>query len=836
MMRWKAALGGGLLFTSGSILADLRAFSRGETPEAGAPASSPPEHVDFPAAIPAPIRPPLQRIVTAIGRANARVRDCLKGLSTVERRDLIESIPQHAAPPPLLALDFVARPRRTWPEVLDLLTLPNLDGILYAGIQLEKEIRAQLFELAAAAPPSFREKVVFSHDGATLVVAGFADDVHEERNAILTVDLGGNDRYTGRHGAGIGYAAAFVDLEGSDLYDLPDASLGVGILGIGLAWDIGGINVVRARSLCLGSGVAGVGLFESAGAVTRQGMTPGPGGVYEATAMSQGFGVFGLGAMVSRGEGDLYRSRYLSMGSGLSGGAGLLADFAGLDTFESDGLAASLESDAILRSRSQGFGGRIGFLDAEVGGVGILTAYGGDDEFRAGTEAQGCGVDGGAGILFHHGGRNGYRLSGYGQGWGANAGCGALLDGSGDDLYLCLGGAMQGGGIEGGMGFLLDEAGEDTYLARSGRPGTGRYGGLGALIDRSEPDRYEFAASNSGGELESRGMGLLLDVGGPNGFLVEGVGPRARSAGLFQVFAEQERRQEARSEQPVTAVGRPLRFGELIESALREASGLAEAANREARARAAASLDFSAAETLGWAAGANRRLRDAEVRVLASLAAKFPVEAHARLVPAAGGASPQAARNALRILGESGLAGGGQAVMQALSKRELVPEAAHAAAQLNLKEAASELMVLCASDIAAVRRSAAAALAKLGGPEALATAQVLLASPDPVMRTAAAELFARIGAGSEAALSGIAERAAEPEARAAMLALARIGSPAALHALGQRLEDRKPGVRLEAVRGLYGRCPPEFRPLLDARLQDDDPRVRAVAFALFVPG
>ena len=62
-------------------------------------------------------------------------------------------------------------------------------------------------------------------------------------------------------------------------------------------------------------------------------------------------------------------------------GVGLLYDEAGRDTFLSRGLAPSLESDSILRSRCQGFGEE---------GVGVLVSSGDVAEFSAGTEAQGC--------------------------------------------------------------------------------------------------------------------------------------------------------------------------------------------------------------------------------------------------------------------------------------------------------------------------------------------------------------------------------------------------------------------------------------------------------------
>ncbi|HMB67868.1 MAG TPA: hypothetical protein VKU85_01110, partial [bacterium] len=164
-----------------------------------------------------------------------------------------------------------------------------------------------------------------------IVVGGDGDDVHEERDVLLMVELGGDDEYREPVGATSSVTlpvAIAVDLDGDDGYDAADEmaiTQGSGQFGTGVLVD------VRGRDS------------------------------YRAGRASQGYGCFGTGLLADLDGDDVYRLGTGGQGAGFWG-VGLLFDREGDDLFEMDGIG-------------QGFGG--------IGGVGTLVDRAGDDVYRA---------------------------------------------------------------------------------------------------------------------------------------------------------------------------------------------------------------------------------------------------------------------------------------------------------------------------------------------------------------------------------------------------------------------------------------------------------------------
>jgi len=202
---------------------------------------------------------------------------------------------------------------------------------------------------------------------------------------ILTIDLGGADRYA--NGAGVGTAPLAVSISidigpGNDHYTSGQA---VGISGIGFLFDergddsyAAGFNQVRA-----GGGVAV--LADESGTDT-----------YTCTTNCQGF----------------------SDARGVS----ILLDFSGADALQAAGT-------------SQG--------SVRGGGVALLLDLDGDDNYRTGTESQGyTGAGGGTAVLLNRDGHDQYNITnafGRGNAWPPGStqhGIAVFIDIGGPDTYI----------------------------------------------------------------------------------------------------------------------------------------------------------------------------------------------------------------------------------------------------------------------------------------------------------------------------------------------------------------------------------------------------------------
>lgn len=786
--------------------------------------------IDPPAEVPYAARQFVIRIARFVAEANDEVRAAISGLSNDEKREVIEGLPRCAVDPSLLTLDFIERPLPTWSRLRELMAKVDLRRIRQAAERLSAQIETEVHG-GISAP--FTGKFKFNEAGLTIVVAGQGDDVHDDRNAQLTIDFGGNDRYTGRHGAGIGYASAVIDLGGDDTYVVPDVSLGVGLLGIGLGWDYGGIDRFETGSLALGAGVAGVGQFKLLGTPGRQGLAEGPNGddLVHSRTMAQGFGLCGIGVLARRGSGGHFGAQYLAQGAALTEGVGWLVASEGGDSFVASGLAPTLESDAALRARSQGFGGRIGSLTSEAGGFGLLSIAGpGSRTLRAGAEAQGCGLDGGIGMLRSSGGAGVFAAGTASQGFGGNQGVGLLFGSPGPDAYLAPS-LAQGAASESGIGLLLDAGGDDLYDVRSGPNAAAHEGGRGLLLDRDGDDRYTGERGVGTNDLRDRSLAIRLDLADGGAVAAPLELPRFMMAGSTRIETAVGARRTEVPPLPPSALGPARALGGLegIGRAMREASGLAPYATRAMRLQARKDLaaDLGAGSRWLAAEASERPVRPAEVRLLADLM-RESAEGRAAIAALAGNGNPRIAAAALAVLGEGGFVEGKAAVRADLARPETAADAARAAARMDLGEAASELMLLCASAEPRVRREAACALAKLGGPESVATAQVLLGDRDPTVRRAAAALIGRVGVRDLSTLVALMN-GDEFTARAAMAALGGMGTPEALKILGEKLDDTRVWIKIEALRQLNGRCPAEYRSRIDACRNDGDRRVRLAA-------
>lgn len=250
-------------------------------------------------------------------------------------------------------------------------------------------------------------------------VGGDVQDADFVVSSSLVVDRDGNDVY------GVKHAPMFKDLEEGCAGEpvVPRVgTLGGGIMGVGMLFDLGGDNLYIGRTQTQGAGhILGVGvLYTGAGRDT-----------FEAIRAAQGSGLLGgVGLLVDRDGPSTYTLRSPPLGV-----------FNGDLTICDDGLRYAQGSSF---DRRTGPGPTV---------VGILADLGGDDRYEAGTLAQGFGQGPGFGLLYEAGGNDRYSADDRSQG---------AAQGRSADLNPQ---AIPGGGLA----LLLDEAGEDVYTLGSPR-------------------------------------------------------------------------------------------------------------------------------------------------------------------------------------------------------------------------------------------------------------------------------------------------------------------------------------------------------------------------------
>ncbi|MCZ6512955.1 MAG: PDZ domain-containing protein [Nitrospinae bacterium] len=348
-----------------------------------------------------------------------------------------------------------------------------------------------------------------------MIVGGTGDQVYEQ-DALLIVDLGGNDRYLNGAGASrVGHPfSVVIDFSGDDVYLAgADHAQGAGILGGGFLIDLGGNDRYLAESFAQGAGVLGVGMLVDTGGRDE----------YRCHSFCQGAGFLGVGLIAESDGNDQYNAAVYAQGFGFVRGLGLILEGEGNDRYFAGGVYPDhREPGKAYLSMSQGFGYGIrpwGDLAGASGGIGILDDAGGNDNYVGDYFSQGAGYWYGLGILNDSGGHDLYTAGRYSQGAGIHLAAGILNDANGDDHYIARYGVSQGCGHDLAVGFLLDNGGNDRYIGGTLSQGAGNGNGFGVLGDNGGNDEYYLSDQGQGhGNPEAfRGLdsfGILFDTGG----------------------------------------------------------------------------------------------------------------------------------------------------------------------------------------------------------------------------------------------------------------------------------------------------------------------------------
>ncbi|MFQ5591684.1 MAG: hypothetical protein ACE5HE_11010 [Phycisphaerae bacterium] len=421
------------------------------------------------------------------------------------------------------------------PEVDDVARTWDEASLWYAGQKCVQALDDARLALARCDGPTH-----FAFDWETpwgwIRVRGKGNDVIDGTDALLIVDLGGDDHYTGPVAASTAHRSIglLLDCAGNDRYQATGPAQGAGVCGIGVLLDAAGDDTYEASRYAQGVGQFGLGVCADLSGDDH----------YFVKFSGQGCGYFGIGMLLDCAGGDRYKLHADGQGLGGVGGVGVLADRSGDDLYEAvrDAKITGRPSyhsprEDISVSNAQGcaIGRRGDGADGHswAGGLGLLLDSEGNDKYTSGNWTMGTGYWFGVGILHDGGGDDEYRGVCYSQGTGAHFCIGALIDEDGDDLHKAeatanmsvawghdftvallvnIGGDdkydVRGNGlsysINRSLTALIDVGGNDSYTGKGGnRPGT-------ALFDK----RFRPRGNVSDYFADTTSLGLFLDVGG----------------------------------------------------------------------------------------------------------------------------------------------------------------------------------------------------------------------------------------------------------------------------------------------------------------------------------
>jgi hypothetical protein len=391
---------------------------------------------------------------------------------------------------------------------------------------------APLLREAAASLPASEGPLLQLQTALGDVVLGSTGEDTYDGDALLVIDPGGADSWTGSAGSNVGVpsrAALALDLGGADTYTgRRSHTQGAGFLGIGVLLDAGPEgDRYLALNQAQGAGFMGVGVLWDAGGDDS----------YTAGAFAQGAGTFGLGIFVDEEGSDVASAQGRAQGFGSTGGLGAMLDLAGDDQRRLGTTGEPLLGPGGGGGQGAGFGTRPFPWTSDVslhGGVGLLYDRSGDDAYFGRGFSQGAGWFLSLGLLLERGGRDRYTGAEWSQGAANHLAVGLLQDMGGSDIYSG-GEHVQAVAADRSVGILDDRGGDgDGYRLGSigpGSPGAGRAGmgfvrqarALAILVDDGGDDvrRANREALGTGVPSAHEGMdglAVLLDLGGTDSY------------------------------------------------------------------------------------------------------------------------------------------------------------------------------------------------------------------------------------------------------------------------------------------------------------------------------
>lgn len=380
-----------------------------------------------------------------------------------------------------------------YPELEDCAQKVDMNSIYYAGLKL-MEVSEWLADTLINMKNSglkidWRvQQANIETPIGRIIIAGSGDDNHNYSDALLLVDVGGDDTYTGAVGSTPSLqipVSLAIDLEGNDKYLNDDEFLpsqGAAILGAGMLLDMSGNDIYQSKRLSQGSAMLGIGILADMDGNDN----------YNLWTDGQGAAYFGVGMAIDNKGDDNYRIWGDGQGYGGVGGVGTLINRTGNDYYYAESDTSKVyRMDISHSSKGQynytyaqgcGIGRRGDVTDGHswAGGIGSLIDLSGNDQYIAGGWSQACGYWYGMGFIWDGNGNDYYKATHWSQVAGAHFCIAGLFDLGGDDKFIQWEklAAGTGFGHDYTVGIFYNKGGNDLYMLNND--------GLGYAINKSQ--------------------------------------------------------------------------------------------------------------------------------------------------------------------------------------------------------------------------------------------------------------------------------------------------------------------------------------------------------------
>lgn len=376
------------------------------------------------------------------------------------------------------------------PDYRQLLPLVEREALVAGMLDLVGAVeRLQQFVRKEAALPAVAWSLQTPF-GRIVVDTTGGNNRHQLQDALLVLDVGGDDEYEFLPRGGTHAISVLLDHGGKDRYATaaPGADPSSVTLGYGILWDTEGDDRYEATEQAQASALFGAALLVDGGGSNR----------FVANIHSQAHAIGGIAVLASAGGDDEFIAQSFSQASGGPGGVALLVDTGGNDRYALTNEprvqpSAQLPDRNLSMGQGAGYGVRGVFFDGRstAGGIGLLLDLAGNDRYEAQVFAQGVGYFEGLGLLVDDGGSDRFDLAWYGMGAGIHQAAGVMLKrGTGNDTYRVTHEMALGSGNDLSVGVFVDEGGDDSYDVGQLGLGHSHSNSTGIFVDAAGNDRY----------------------------------------------------------------------------------------------------------------------------------------------------------------------------------------------------------------------------------------------------------------------------------------------------------------------------------------------------------
>lgn len=468
--------------------------------------------------LPDPLRFELAQVLAAMAQSHAFLQRAF------------ERFPAGVTPQLLRRQAFHGRSAFEAPDHRQLLPLVEREALVAGMLDLAGAVaRLQRFVTSESTLPSVAWTLQTPFGWIVVDTTG-RDNRHRLQDALLVLDVGGDDDYEFLAPGDLHRIGVLLDHRGNDRYaaTAPGADPSSATLGYGILWDTEGNDRYEGSEQAQASALFGAALLVDGRGSNR----------FVASSRSQAQAIGGIAVLLGGDGDDAFHAQTYSQASGGPLGVALLVDPGGNDRYTLDNTplvrpSPQLPDRNVSMGQGAGYGLRGVFTDGRstAGGIGLLLDLAGDDRYEAQVFAQGVGYHEGLGMLVDDGGDDRFAAAWYAMGAGVHQAAGVLLErGRGNDVYRSSHEVALGAANDLSVGVFVDEGGDDTYEAGQLSLGVGHANSTGVFVDASGDDRYAVASGdcralgaayqpdwgNAGESLPN--LGLFMDLGGRDSY------------------------------------------------------------------------------------------------------------------------------------------------------------------------------------------------------------------------------------------------------------------------------------------------------------------------------